>query len=1196
MASASLSIPIAFWSQSTPTATISATLACESYVVAGLEEGLIWVFKATCGSTDAGPPKDIVSLEPCTLLVGHNSRITALQSMQVEGDTKSTCEWILISASEDGEVKKWSLVDGRCLQSNPFAFIGVPTYLGVISTVEKTVTGPKFIICAGLSNEACILDSTSLEVVRVWGGHQDWVYCTALPGDDQHQSRILSVSADCKLSLWIFDTVSLAVVKSKVFDICSKTNDSIVSLVACRQDSSWAALVTRSSAQIVCLQSQKRACYVVPCPEGEGLAGAEFVGSKDIIIWTQSGHVYYHSLAELQKRNSHPKVDVLEYSAMEPRCELPSSESSIGATSTVTNWRPPSDYPPSVMVFSNAGSHYFLNLQNTLQGLHCSSSSLLEFNTDQPQGKVIGVHGALVRWHPCRSLTSPSVTFSTMLNDTLVALGRDSGDILVRPVDEALLDLASGFVNEHAKETTVLKGHIGPISSIFTTDDLMDRSFILSGGKDCSARIWNIEAGTEVACFNNHSRPVTHFLQVPDDVNSRVKRSVISIAEDHSIAIISIEEMSCIYLFGGYEHALVSIQWRPPEDYIVLWHADETAFMQTGHLDRIVRGETARAIMADSRWKVCEISPRRPTSSKRAFDCMTVPLGVPGSKANVPVVVMNLKYVLTILSPTRSTDQQTDQPGSKSPAVSSPEPQVAARNRRIFSGQARTSVKAKPGAVEEPVALSEMAQKCLRAAKVVLGLLITEDDAYAVSIRNLLGIPPPTKTIALGLRGAYGNISIRAPASESGMSDSWCVSPTMTASKLIGILSLSKMIATAQNLDVDMDTWSRGYCNATQDSVGLNFCPPSLSFLAKYWQDPQVEIQEVTKIILLSAIGRMSKTDITSLVKYWSAFLPAAALPDSCSSQYMTRSAIILGIIGAENAEALPEKVRKLAALSLTILLNDDSRVSYKVASIDLLSQGFASWQPFIRADAVLKTLFLMAMDTQTANSLVSRRARRAIAQIALVNPALFNPTVLYNGIPRLAEAIVKSLDPTVPNMRESLLPVGTSVLLDLVQSYPQLDVHVGSQKLAVGTAEGAIVVYDLQTATRWQILEGHTKTASAVAFSRDGKTIVSCSVKEGSVRFWQPNPGFFGMLMGGSSLWGPKSSSSGGGGGGGTGHPGSIPSLSSQQSSRSFDFALQDSIVTGSEEQLLNHIQLEWTGDRVAKLSIYDHIMSFNV
>lgn len=72
MASASLSIPIAFWSQSTPTANISATLACEGYVVAGLEEGLIWVFKATCGPTDAffvaGPPKDIVSVTSPTFL------------------------------------------------------------------------------------------------------------------------------------------------------------------------------------------------------------------------------------------------------------------------------------------------------------------------------------------------------------------------------------------------------------------------------------------------------------------------------------------------------------------------------------------------------------------------------------------------------------------------------------------------------------------------------------------------------------------------------------------------------------------------------------------------------------------------------------------------------------------------------------------------------------------------------------------------------------------------------------------------------------------------------------------------------------------------------------------------------------------------------------------------------------------------
>jgi len=169
--------------------------------------------------------------------------------------------------------------------------------------------------------------------------------------------------------------------------------------------------------------------------------------------------------------------------------------------------------------------------------------------------------------------------------------------------------------------------------------------------------------------------------------------------------------------------------------------------------------------------------------------------------------------------------------------------------------------------------------------------------------------------------------------------------------------------------------------------------------------------------------------------------------------------------------------------------------------------------------------------------------------------------------------------------------------MMDLVLSYPQLDFHVGSQKLAVGTLEGAIVVYDLQTATRWQILEGHTRPVSAVSFSRDGKTIVSCCLKEGTVRFWHPNPGFFGMLMGGNGLFGTRSSgsssissASGHQGGGG------MPSLSSQQSTKTFDFAIQESVVAGSEESMLNHVRFEWTGDRAVKLSVYDHIMSFNI
>ncbi|KAI1297776.1 hypothetical protein EDD11_006982 [Mortierella claussenii] len=1088
MASAALSIPIAFWSKGVCAATISVSCACADYVVTGLDDGLIWVLRGdttshNTSSTGQVAGHDTPTLGPNTLLIGHNARVTALETMLVEGDNNAAPEWILISASEDGEVKKWNLADGRCLQSNSDAFIGVPSYLGVFWTVEKSGSGPKFIVCAGASNEACILDSTSLEVVRVWGGHLDWVYCTTLPGDGSRPFQDYVPN-------------ELEILRFFVFNLTGK------------------AAIQYLAQRMNRIQGQSSLARTNSY-SGQG-------GGRSI-----KPHIRYEQGAN--------RLDVVSSTKLEVA------------------------YLPSVVIYKHKGTPYLLSLRNARQELMYSFASLEHIDSDVQNGNDREGQEAPVQWSSNTDQDSPPsvVTCSMMLNDTLVALG-------------------------------------------------------------CSI---------EVACFNNHSRPVAHFLQVPEDVNSRIRRSVISIAEDHSVAIISIEEMSCIYLFGGYEHTLLSIQWRPPEDYIVLWHADGTAFvwqMQTGHLDRVVKGESAREIMMDSRWSVSEISSNRSHSSKLAFDCLTVKLH---DDASVQTIIVNLKHILGILSTARIAEQQNDYAAFSAPAAPQPPAQLEAKpssRRGLFSGQSRTSAKSKTTAADPPAALSESVQRCLSAAKGILSLLITEDDAHAISIRGLLGLSQPARSVALGMRGAYGNISIQAPPKGGSIGESWCVSPTLTASKLIAILSLSKLIATVQSLGVDMDTWSKGYCRAVQDAVGAKFCPPSLSYLAKYWQDPQVEIQEATKIILLSAIERMSKAEITALVKYWSAFLPAAALPDTCSSQYMARSAIILGILGAENAEALPEKVRKLVALSLTILLNDDTRVSYKVASIDLLAQGFASWQPFIRADAVLNTLFAMAMDSQPSNTLVSRRARRAIAQIATINPVLFvatltqdildakkpvermgllklvsifsrkSPAVLYSGIPRLAEAIVKSLDPTVPQVRELLLPVATSVMMDLVQAFPQLDFHVGSQKLAVGTLEGAIIVYDLQTATRWQILEGHTKAVSAVSFSRDGKTIVSCSIKEGTVRFWHPNPGFFGMLMGGSGLWGHSKSSSQGSHR--QGPQGGIPSLSSQQSSRTFDFALQDSVVTGPEETMLSQVRFEWTGDKVVKLSVYDHIMSFNV
>jgi WD repeat-containing protein 7 len=65
------------------------------------------------------------------------------------------------------------------------------------------------------------------------------------------------------------------------------------------------------------------------------------------------------------------------------------------------------------------------------------------------------------------------------------------------------------------------------------------------------------------------------------------------------------------------------------------------------------------------------------------------------------------------------------------------------------------------------------------------------------------------------------------------------------------------------------------------------------------------------------------------------------------------------------------------------------------------------------------------------------------------------------------------------------------------------------NQRLAVGTSEGAVVMYDLKTGTRLYVLEGHKKRPAACSFSPDGRRLVTVSLEEGVVLVWKVGSSF---------------------------------------------------------------------------------------
>jgi WD repeat-containing protein 7 len=140
-------------------------------------------------------------------------------------------------------------------------------------------------------------------------------------------------------------------------------------------------------------------------------------------------------------------------------------------------------------------------------------------------------------------------------------------------------------------------------------------------------------------------------------------------------------------------------------------------------------------------------------------------------------------------------------------------------------------------------------------------------------------------------------------------------------------------------------------------------------------------------------------------------------------------------------------------------------------------------------------------------------------------------------------EAVVKSLDPNSTSSRDAVLDTATEILGHVVKtsvslasvtlsftqhfrSFPCIDFHMASQRLAVGTTEGAIVMYDLKTAIRLYVLEGHKKAMTACSFSPDGRRLVTLSLEESVVLVWKVGTSFTSFFMPGAP---PRQGNSGG-------------------------------------------------------------------
>ncbi len=181
---------------------------------------------------------------------------------------------------------------------------------------------------------------------------------------------------------------------------------------------------------------------------------------------------------------------------------------------------------------------------------------------------------------------------------------------------------------------------------------------------------------------------------------------------------------------------------------------------------------------------------------------------------------------------------------------------------------------------------------------------------------------------------------------------------------------------------------------------------------------------------------------------------------------------------------------------------------------------GHSALKALLQTGRELPVQFVKCMGTETRNPNNITKAKSG-AILAIEKLVRKYPFALENCLADCVQIITRCLDPSDPALRKSLLYPSTSALHVLVQKYPMVSFHQQSQRFAVGSSVDSsciIIIYDLRTATKFRILDGHKFDISAIAFSPSGNQLVSYSASEKppSVRVWNTGVlGFFSSLLG---------------------------------------------------------------------------------
>ncbi|KAJ7505803.1 hypothetical protein B0H11DRAFT_1851029 [Mycena galericulata] len=728
-----------------------------------------------------------------------------------------------------------------------------------------------------------------------------------------------------------------------------------------------------------------------------------------------------------------------------------------------------------------------------------------------------------------------------------VLLGYGDG----RLCQTSLAELSAASPTPLKESAAVLAGEVTGLHIVENTRTR--ERLIVGGADDGSIGFWTVDTLTLCARWTIFTTPLIKVVQFRDEKHSPLRGCVLCISQDGTIAVIAVDGFHFLYLIPGLAFPLQRICLG--EDNILLIYGDRRARLwdiKTKEFWRSMSLDKAEELVGQGGWTDVLVN---------AGGCMPDTVFKPFSGNTVDcasTLSLDLERFITESSTTaRLISTGRDQ------------------TRAIYS------------------ALDQL--RLILSAFLTPALNPDIDDIC----KDKLGVP--ASIVHVGFSSGGSSCLYSGNRSQ----DAWTISGDVSAARALSITVILRALSLFDELAESASVVLAFYATSLASVVGPLYQPPSLTYLARRWFDSSNELRQASRILFDASVARLPDDETIIVAEHWQHHLPCLQSTADRESLSAALALFLCGHIASEKYSLISSNALTDISKSIALYLHDEQSL-HRVLAIDLCSRGFHIWQHYIDAMEILRALFTLA--TSSRKETISAQnagpqARLAVLQIASNNTALFmttlaldilnplgvehrksvmqivaflirkRPLVLYPNLPRLMEAVVKSLDPNSTSNREAVLDTATEILGHVVKTFPTVDFHMASQRLAVGTSEGAIVMYDLKTAIRLYVLEGHKKKITACTFSPDGRRLVTLSLEESVVLVWKVGSSF-------SSFFNPGAPPR-------QGHGGSEPF-------KTLSFNVGDEANMTTAESL-NLVRFEWTADRSVRLKIRESTLTFS-